>query len=144
MLAREWFKPGMPVKEFLLGVYEWTYDTEAISITNARIEMLDEIEDPKWYLPRVYALLEYPLTNPHNLACTNRVKDRDRKEFPDCNYPTLAELQQDAKAMTEAYFAWAADPKQAEKDLERRAKEQVKYDKEDAEFVKAHPECLDD
>jgi len=139
MLDKEWFDPEMPTKEFMLGVYEWVSDVEALGIAAARMEVLQDAaeKDPEFAAKAVYALVYYPENNPHNLACTNRVNDRDRSKYPDSNYPSLLDLQNDGKEMYADYLTWIADPKQVEKDLAQIAEE------EQSAWTESQDRCLE-
>jgi len=147
MLAREWFKPEMPVKEFLLGVYEWIMDVESIREMGSRTEVIQDALDGEnkdcnvtLLKAALYALVQHE--NGTRICAMRPQSEAHKQEWGDTgpHYPTLEKVQTWGKKMYADYLIWIANPKQAEKDLEDREKEQVEYDKANAEFEAAHPE----
>ena len=112
MLAKEWFDPEMPTKEFLLGVYEWMLDVETIMESVSRLVTLqdeanaNDSEDCGFAKVIVYALVEHPDTRKPQriLGCTTRTKDLDLTNRWGDGPPTLADIQQWGKEMTADYF----------------------------------------
>ena len=45
MLGKEWFKPEVPLKDLLLGLYEWICEADSVIEMGERIQILQEEAD---------------------------------------------------------------------------------------------------
>ena len=91
MLARDWFKPEMPMRELLLGLYEWICDENSTQEMGARVEVLQGEASKEFVRAMVFALME------HKHCVGIRLQDEGG--------PTLKQLRAWSKEVTDDYFA---------------------------------------